>query len=234
MLKGLSCLAEYGAMSMDLAVIFDVDGVLVDSYNAHYQSWQLFCGERGLEMTHAQFIATFGRTSREIIKELWPNHVASEAAVAELDDRKEALFRELLAHDFPTMDGAVELIDRLHDEGVLLAVGSSGPPENVGLVLDALGRRSVFGGVVTGDDVTRGKPNPQVFLLGAERLGASPSNCVVIEDAPVGVAAAHAAGMKCVAVVSTGRVWEKLDSADLIVDSLRELNPQIIRGLISS
>jgi len=218
---------------MDVSVIFDVDGVLVDSYNAHYQSWQLLCGERGLEMTHDQFIATFGRTSREIIKELWPNHVASEADVAELDDRKEALFRELLAGDFPAMDGASELIDQLHDDGILMAVGSSGPPENVGLVLDALGRDGVFGGVVTGRDVTRGKPDPQVFLLGAERLGASPSNCVVIEDAPAGVAAAHAAGMKCVAVVSTGRVREKLESADLIVDSLRELSPQIIRALIS-
>ncbi|MBC8868465.1 MAG: HAD family phosphatase [Planctomycetes bacterium] len=221
-------------MSTDLAVIFDVDGVLVDSYNAHYQSWQLLCRERGLEMTHGQFIATFGRTSREIIKELWPDRITTEAAVAEHDDRKEELYRGLLTSDFLALDGAVELIDDLHQAGFPLAVGSSGPPENVGLVLDALDRRDVFGGVVTGDDVSRGKPDPQVFLLGAERIGASPANCVVIEDAPVGVTAAHAAGMKCVAVVSTGRVREKLDAADLIVDTLRELNADIIRGLISS
>lgn len=219
---------------MDLAVIFDVDGVLVDSYNAHYESWQLFCAERGLEMTHEQFIATFGRTSREIIRELWHDRVASEAAVAELDDRKEALFRDLLTRDFPALDGAAQLIDQLHAAGVPLAVGSSGPPENVDLVLDALGRRDAFGGIVTGEDVTRGKPDPQVFLLGAERLGASPPQCVVIEDAPVGVAAAHAAGMKCVALVSTGRVREKLASADLIVDSLRELDPPTIRALLST
>ncbi len=219
---------------MDLAVIFDVDGVLVDSYNAHYESWQLLCGERGLTMTHDQFIATFGRTSREIIKELWRDRATSEATVAELDDRKEALFRELLARDFPALDGAVELIDQLHEAGVPLAVGSSGPPKNVGLVLAALDRGSVFGGVVTGDDVTRGKPDPQVFQLGAERLGAPPSICVVIEDAPVGVAAAHAAGMKCVALVSTGRVREKLGAADLIVDSLRELDLQVLRSLVSS
>jgi len=221
-------------MSTDLAIIFDVDGVLVDSYNAHYQSWQRLCRERGLEMTQGQFIATFGRTSREIIKELWPDQITTEAAVADHDDRKEELYRELLARDFPTLDGAVELIDELNEAGFLLAVGSSGPPENVGLVLDALDRRDVFGGVVTGDDVTRGKPDPQVFLLGAERIGASPANCVVIEDAPVGVTAAHAAGMKCVAVVSTGRVREKLAAADLVVDTLRELNADIIRGLISS
>ena len=228
-------MAENGQASTDLAVIFDVDGVLVDSYNAHYQSWQLLCRERGLEMTHGQFIATFGRTSREIIKELWPEQITTQAAVAEHDDRKEELYRELLTSDFLALDGAVELIDELNEAGFPLAVGSSGPPKNVGLVLDALDRRDVFGdGVVTGDDVTRGKPDPQVFLLGAERIGASPANCVVIEDAPVGVTAAHAAGMKCVAVVSTGRVREKLAAADLVVDTLRELNADIIRGLISS
>ncbi len=221
-------------MSIELAVIFDVDGVLVDSYDAHYQSWQLLCGERGLEMTEQQFIATFGRTSREIIKELWGDRITTDAMVAEVDDRKEELFREILAKDFPGMDGAAELIDKLHDAGFLLGLGSSGPPENVGLVMDALECGHRFKGVVTGVDVTRGKPDPQVFLLGAERVGASPERCVVIEDAPAGVAAAHAAGIKCVAVVSTGRIREQLAAADLIVDSLRELNVDNIRGLVAT
>jgi beta-phosphoglucomutase len=221
-------------MSTDLAVIFDVDGVLVDSYDAHYQSWLLLCEERGLEMTEQQFIATFGRTSREIIKELWGDGITTDAMVAEIDDRKEELFREILSRDFPAMDGAAELIDQLHDAGFLLALGSSGPPENVGLVLDAVECRHCFKGIVTGVDVTRGKPDPQVFLLGAERVGALPEHCVVIEDAPAGVAAAHAAGMKCVAVVSTGRVQEQLAAAELTVDSLRELNVEIIRELIAT
>jgi len=221
-------------MSTDLAVIFDVDGVLVDSYDAHFQSWLLLCKERGLEMTEQQFIATFGRTSREIIKELWGDQITTEAMGAETDDRKEGLFREILSNDFPGMDGAAELIDGLHDAGFLLALGSSGPPENVGLVLDAFGCRHRFKGIVTGVDVARGKPDPQVFLLGAERVGVAPERCVVIEDAPAGVAAAHAAGMKCVAVVSTGRVRERLAAADLTVDSLRELNAESIRGLIAT
>jgi beta-phosphoglucomutase len=215
------------------AVIFDVDGVLVDSYQAHYQSWQLACGERGLEMTLDRFVATFGRTSREIIVELWGDKFTTPAAVARLDDRKEELFRDILRSDFPGMDGAAELIDDLHRAGFKLAVGSSGPPDNVNLVLDRLQRRAAFQGVVTGVDVQRGKPDPQVFLLSAQRAGVAPQHCVVIEDAPVGVAAAHAAGMKCVAIASTGRVRGLLQAADEVVDSLRELNSPRVAAVLA-
>lgn len=220
-------------MTTQQAVIFDVDGVLVDSYQAHYDSWQLACREHGLEMTQDQFVATFGRTSREIIVELWGDRFSTPQAVAGLDDSKEAFFRELLRRDFPAMDGAAELIQALHQAGFRLAVGSSGPPDNVKLVLDHLRSRACFDGVVTGTDVKRGKPDPQVFLLAAERIGVAPPQCVVIEDAPAGVAAAHAAGMKCIAIASTGRVRESLAAAEAIVNSLRELNPVRIAQLLS-
>jgi beta-phosphoglucomutase len=219
-------------MPSSQAVIFDVDGVLVDSYHAHYQSWQLVCREHGLEMTLDQFVATFGRTSREIIVELWSDKFATPAKVAQLDDRKEELFRDILRRDFPHMDGAADLIDNLQRSGFRLAVGSSGPPDNVNLVLDQLQRRSAFQGVVTALDVQRGKPDPQVFLLGARRVDVPPQRCVVIEDAPAGVAAAHAAGMKCIAIVSTGRVRESLQAADLTVDSLRELDAPRIAAVL--
>jgi len=221
-------------MATPQAVIFDVDGVLVDSYQAHYESWQLACRESGLDMTRDQFVATFGRTSREIIVDLWGSQVATPIAVAELDDRKEVLFRELLNRDFPLMEGAADLIDALHQAGFRLAVGSSGPPDNVHLVLDRLQRRARFHGIVTGIDVQRGKPDPQVFLLGAERIGVAPPQCVVIEDAPAGVAAAHAGGMKCIALASTGRMRESLVAADLVIDSLRELDPVRIARLLAA
>jgi beta-phosphoglucomutase-like phosphatase (HAD superfamily) len=92
------------------------------------------------------------------------------------------------------------------------------------MVLERLGRGEKFGAVVTGADVTRGKPNPQVFQIAAQRLGVAPAKSVVVEDAPAGIDAAHAAGMSCVALVSTGRVRETLEHADLVVDSLQELN----------
>ena len=157
----------------------------------------------------------------------------SDQEIAALDDRKEAAFREILEADFPAMPGAVELLESLKDAGFALAVGSSGPPENVDLVLEKLGHRSLFGAVVTGMDVTRGKPDPQVFLIAAERLGVPPNRCAVVEDAAAGISAASAAGMASVGLVSTGRTREELSAADLVIDSLSELSAQILRQLIS-
>lgn len=218
---------------MNEAVIFDVDGVLVDSYHAHFESWQALAAEHGIEVTEEQFARTFGRTSRDIVLELWPEP-PGDAAVRALDDRKEALYREIVGRRFPAMDGAAELIESLLDDGFVLAVGSSGPPPNVDLVLATLGRSS-FAVTVTGHDVERGKPDPQVFLVAAERLGVDPSACVVVEDAAAGIRAARNAGMASVALVSTGHTVDELRGAgpDLVVRSLRELTPAALRGLRS-
>jgi HAD superfamily hydrolase (TIGR01509 family) len=131
------------------------------------------------------------------------------------------------------MDGAVELIDALDADGFLLAVGSSGPTENIDLCLERLARRERFAAVVTGADVTRGKPDPQVFLLAAERLGLPPASCCVVEDAAHGVEAACRAGMKAVALTGTAP-RDRLADADLVVDQLRELSPAIFRRLLAA
>src|SRR5579859_432229 len=116
-----------------IGVIFDMDGVLVDSYRAHWQSWHFMADELGKELTEAQFVSTFGRTSREIIAEHWGASALSLEEIAEFDRRKEALYRQIVAGDFPAMEGAGDLIRALHAAGYRLAVGSSGPPENVAL-----------------------------------------------------------------------------------------------------
>jgi beta-phosphoglucomutase len=221
-------------MNDRLAVIFDMDGVLVDSYQAHFLSWRIVAASHGRSMSREEFEAGFGRTSREIIAALWPASVSSDEDIARLDAEKEAAFREILADDFPAMPGVESLLESLHAAGFALAVGSSGPPENVDLVLDRLGKRSLFGAVVHGMDVTRGKPDPQVFLLAAERLGVPPRHCAVVEDAPLGIAAAKAAGMASVGLVSTGRSRAILAAADLVVSSLGKLPPATIRSLIAS
>ncbi len=205
------------------AVIFDVDGVLVDSYEPHFQSWRQMLSEHGLEFTEAQFRATFGRTSRDIILELCGDRFPMEQLQA-FDDRKESLYRDIVRKDFPAVDCAVELIDALAEAGFAMAVGSSGPPENVALTLESLGRADRFAVRVTGGDVTRGKPDPQVFLLAAERLGVAPQHCAVVEDAPAGVEAANRAGMASIGLTGTA-TREQLDHADLVVDHLRELTP---------
>jgi beta-phosphoglucomutase len=216
-----------------LAVIFDMDGVLVDSYQAHWQSWHFMADELGKGLTEAQFVSTFGRTSREIIAEHWGANALSAQEIAEFDRRKEALYREIVARDFPAMDGAGALIRDLHEAGFRLAVGSSGPPENVALAVERLKAEPYLDVLITGKDVTRGKPDPQVFLVAGGRLGVAPANCAVIEDAPVGIAAANAAGMASIALVSTGHTAESVAAARLVVHSLRELSPARIAALIA-
>ena len=215
---------------MERGVIFDMDGVLVDSFGPYRDSWLRAASEAGVPMTPEQFAATFGQTSREIIRRFWGDQL-DEAGVRAIDDHKEALYREMVAQNFPAMDGAHELIDALRGEGFKLAVGSSGPPENVQLSIECLGRASAFDAVVTGRDVSRGKPDPEVFQLAAERLGLAKSRCVVLEDAPVGVAAANAAGMVSVALTGTVGAAELAD-ANLVIDSLRELSPARIEKLL--
>ena len=217
---------------MQRAVIFDVDGVLVDSWDAHFRSWRDVLREHGLDMSEDEFGRTFGRTSREIIRSFWGDEV-DDATARAIDDRKEALYRDLVREAFPAMDGAVALIDALGAAGFVLGVGSSAPPENVALSLEGLDRREAFGAIVTGRDVTRGKPDPQVFQLAAERLGVAPRQCAVIEDAPAGVRAAAAAGMANVALLGTAPRETLLEAgASLTVESLRALTPEVIARLI--
>jgi beta-phosphoglucomutase len=215
-----------------LAVIFDMDGVLVDSYHAHYESWKQVYGELGVEYTEATFGADFGRTSRDILRRTLGDGLADER-VGELDQRKEAFYRDILRENFPAMDGASELIHALAEDGFRLAIGSSGPPENVALVMEKLAGGRRFDVAVTGADVTRGKPDPQVFLIAAERLGVPVACCAVVEDAVHGIHAAQRAGMAAIALTGTLE-RDELAAADAVVDSLRQLSPERIRALVAS
>ena len=214
----------------DIAVIFDVDGVLVDSYQAHFASWRQLYSELGRDYTEAAFAADFGRTSRDILcRTLGPQ--TSDERIHALDQRKESLFRETLRENFTAMDGASELIDALAANGFAIAVGSSGPPENIALSLEKLGCMDKVAAIVTGADVQHGKPDPQVFQLAAERLDMPAASCAVIEDAVHGIEAANRAGMASIAVTGT-TTREQLAEADLVVESLRELDPDVIQTLI--
>lgn len=218
-------------MPNHLAVIFDVDGVLTDSYVPHYKSWERMFGEIGVEFSDAQFRSTFGRTNRDIFAQLYPGETMTAERIKELGDRKEALYREIINEEFTPLPGAAALIDALSVAGFKLGVGSSGPPENVRLTLEKLARSERFDAIVTGADVTHGKPNPEVFLKAAERLGVPPAQCAVIEDAPQGIEAANAAGMTSIAVLGT-TTREKLAHATLVVDGHHELTPARIAELI--
>jgi len=214
-----------------LAVIFDMDGVLVDSYQAHFESWRQAARIHGLDMTEQQFAETFGRTSREIIDAIWGDLVSDDTAKL-WDDQKEIAYRQLLAANFPEMHGAHQLLTTLRDAGFKMAVGSSGPPENVELVLKKLGK-DLFAAAVTARDVSRGKPHPEVFLKAAEKLQIEPSKCAVVEDAPAGIQAARSAGMIAIAITGTAPRELLAEHSDLVIDSLAELSPELIASLIS-
>ncbi|HWL92193.1 MAG TPA: HAD family phosphatase [Phycisphaerae bacterium] len=212
-----------------LGVIFDIDGVLVDSYDAHLESWRRLAIEFGKPITEAQFAATFGMRSREIIHLLFG--IDDDATLRRCDDRKEAIYRDLIRDAVPEMPGASNLVRRLFAAGAKIAVGSSGPPVNVDLVCSALKIDDLLAARVTGADVTHGKPDPEVFLLAARRMGIEPTKCVVIEDAPSGVEAAHRARMICVALRGQTSSSE-IEQADLVIKTLNYLDGAAIASLL--
>jgi len=212
-------------------VIFDMDGVLIDSADAHFQSWRQLADEIGVTITKDQFAVTFGRQNNDIIPMLF--HVKDHAQIKKLADRKEEIYRDLIRHDAPIVEGAVALVQSLHQAGMTLAIGSSGPLININQVLKFMGVENHFSAIVSADEITRGKPDPQVFSLACEKIGIPPIRCVVIEDAPAGVEAARSAGARCVAVLMH-HPRSAFAQADLIVEKIGDLTVNQIVELITT
>jgi beta-phosphoglucomutase len=214
-----------------LAVIFDMDGVLIDSYRAHLEAWQQLGEKLGRPVTEEAFVPTFGRVNREIFHHLWGD-AFTDAEIDRWGDWKEDAYRRIIMQRFPGMDGATDLLDALKDAGFALAIGSSGPPENVAAALLGLGRATLFDAIVTGREVKEGKPHPEVFLKAAEKLGLQPRACAVIEDSLAGLEAAVRAKMTAIGITGTFPRERLAEKAALVVDSLRELTPERIAELI--
>jgi len=211
-------------------VIFDWDGVVIDSSALHERSWELLAAEIGKPLPDGHFKAGFGKKNQEIIPGLlqW---TADPAEIERLGARKEELYRELVKEQgVVILPGVRELLCALRDAGVRRSVGSSTPRSNLNSIFAATGLDAYFNEVVCGDDVTNGKPAPDVFLLAARRLALAPADCIVIEDAHVGIEAAHRAGMRVLAVATTHPLGE-LGDADAAVASLAEVDPSFLRGI---
>jgi beta-phosphoglucomutase len=217
------------------AAIFDLDGTLVDSFDAHWTSWRDMCACHGVELTHERFVRSFGMRNDRIIEMYWrevgKEPPAGDAALRCADDKEER-YRRIVADAFPAMAGGRELLDRLHAAGWKLAVGTSGPPENLRVAVDGLGADRWFHAEVCGLDVAHGKPAPDIFLLAAQRVGVPPERCVVVEDAVPGIQAAHAAGMPCVAICSAGHTHAELASAERVIDRFDELDVAAMESIV--
>lgn len=209
------------------AVIFDMDGVLIDSSDAHFESWRLLATDLGTQITEDEFRATFGRQNRDVIPQLFGTSLTPER-IEELSETKERYYRELVSDAVHAIDGATDLVKACHASGLRCAIGSSGHPVNIRITLEAMGISALFAGVVSGKDVKVGKPDPQVFQLASDRMGVSAERCVVIEDAPAGIDAALAAGMTAIGV-TTQHPRDRLEHAHLVVDRIDELSPDRIR-----
>ncbi|MCS7286801.1 MAG: beta-phosphoglucomutase family hydrolase [Anaerolineae bacterium] len=212
------------------AVIFDLDGVMVDTAPYHFQAWQKALAEFGLEMSYEQFRSTFGMRNQEIIRTLYGSKFTSEQ-VEEIGRRKDAIYRELVYRHLTPMPGLLRLIQDLKAKRFRIAVATSTSKPNASLILKTLKLEHEIVALVTEEDVEFGKPDPEIFLKAAEKCMAQPQNCIVIEDSPAGIQAAKSAGMKAVALTTT-RPQEELREADLIVESLMVLTPEILESLL--
>lgn len=212
------------------AVIWDMDGVIADTAPYHMRAWQEVFRQRGKSYTEDDFRSNFGKRNDTITRNILGSKITPGEMEA-LATEKEANFRERARGNIKPLPGAIELLRSLNEHGFLQALGSSAPIENIRLVTRALGIEGIFQVVVSGRDVKEGKPSPQGFLLAAEKLGVEPQDCVVIEDAIAGVAAAKRAGMRCLAVTNTSPKT-KLASADRVVDTLEQVSVSDLASLL--
>jgi len=213
------------------AVLWDMDGVIVDTAPYHFKAWQQTFAKLGVKYTRAQFKESFGRRNEAIIPELIGKPVSAKE-IAVIARKKEALFRRLARGKIKPFPGAVELLQLLSNNDIKMALVSSTPPRNIDSVLERLEIKGLFQTIISGADVTKGKPDPECFLLAASRLGVEPENCIVIEDSTAGVDAAKSAGMKCIAITNT-RPGTRLKKADLVIDTLKAVELKDFEKLLS-
>lgn len=222
---------EPSARPAVFAVLWDMDGVLVDSGPYHYRSWQMAFAERGLSFGEEDFWRTFGQRNDSIIADVVGPDLPREQAEA-IAESKERHYRQIVRREgIAALPGVRPWLERLHRRGLPQAVVSSAPPENLAVVLEAIGAAPFFQALVSGSDVTRGKPDPEPFLLAARRLGVPPARCIVVEDAPAGLEAARRAGMACLALTTSHPRGEL--SADGVVDSLDGLPEDALDRLLA-
>jgi beta-phosphoglucomutase len=215
------------------AAIWDVDGTLVDTAELHFQAWLELCRQIGRPFSRVDFAATFGRRNPEIIRQLFGAKYG-DAEIAELGYRKEELYRAEAAKGVELLPGVRSLLEGLRDHGFKQAIGSSAPRHNLELILRLTRAEPFFQTIVAMEDTQRGKPDPEVFLVAAQRLGVEPGRCVVLEDAVAGVEAAKAGGMKCIAVRFVGHHPEaalRQAGAELVVPNLEAVSAQSVREL---
>lgn len=216
----------------EIGLLFDWDGVVIDSHQQHEESWELLAAELNTNVPAGFFEQTFGMRNQQIIPLWFPEMAGNITEIQRLGDRKEKLYRQILRRDgIQALPGVKAFLQAAKETGIPRSVGSSTPRKNIDTVIEMAGLEGLFDAIVCAEDVQRGKPDPEVFLLGAQRLNRKPECCIVFEDAFVGIAAGLAGGMKVVGIATTHPI-EKLHEAHHAVHSLEGIHPQQLAELL--
>lgn len=215
---------------MQVAVLWDMNGIIIDDMQFHLESFQGFLREYGHDMTE-EFLRTrcVGAPPTEVFADVLPE-IGNPVSIEEAVSRKREIYFELIKGKMKMLPGVSTLIEDLRKRGIKQAVASGATKIEVEAILKEFGIREIFGAVVACEDVSRGKPDPEPFVAAAELLGADPKYCVVIEDGEYGVRAAKSVGMKAVAVLNT-QTREELAAADIITESLETVDAETVISL---
>lgn len=213
------------------SVIFDMDGVIIKNSEYHKLAWNKFCENYEVflseeEMKH-HIYGTINKTALEYIFK----RKMSIEEVKSYGDEKENIYREIYAPHIKITDNLISFLNLLKENNVTLAIATSADNTNVKFVMNNLGIREYFKYIVDADQVTKGKPDPEIYLKACEKIGQTPDKCIVIEDSVSGVKAGINAGMKVIAITHTHELKE-LNEADMIIDNFNELSIEILNGII--
>jgi HAD superfamily hydrolase (TIGR01509 family) len=212
------------------AVIFDMDGVIVDSNPTHTIALRKFCDMQGHHLTDDELkTRVYGRPNKDWIPDIFGNRLTPEQ-YRKLADEKEALFRELFAPIIKPLDGLIDFLQKLEDDNIPKAIASSAPPENVKFTLEKISIEKCFDIMFDESDIEKGKPDPEIYLKAAAALRLPPENCVVFEDSLAGVAAGKRAGCKVIGVTTTHKK-EEFVGTDLVIDNFKQIGLQTLANL---
>ena len=210
-----------------------MDGVLVNNLEVHRAAFAEFFRRYGVERSFEELSRVFGKGNDDIMGELMPRDVVERVGIRELGHEKEAIYREIYAPMITPQPGLLTFLDECEAEGLKCAVGSSGYRANVDFVLDKCNIERYFDYAVAGDEVTRCKPDPEIYLTAAAKLGLRADECVVFEDAEAGIEAAKRAGMRVVALATTfNRDFLETTDADYIIDDFRGITVDKLREIV--
>ena len=204
------------------AAIFDLDGTLIDNNSYHLQSWLQYLKDMNREMSEEEYKARVnGRTNKDVIEYIYQRQMDDEEAMKYAQE-KEAIYRKLYAPHIKPVEGLLELLEKLRSLSIPMAIATSGIQVNIDFLFEHIPIRSYFDVIVNSAHITKGKPDPEIYIKTAELLKVSKADCLVFEDAVVGINSAKAAGMKVVGVLTTHTAAE-LSGADVLIKDFSEM-----------